>query len=101
VPAGQPYRVFGAAWTGESEVTRVEVSTDNGSSWQPAQLLEAAVPFAWRLWKFAWTPPSTPERYTLQARATDRAGRIQPSTHGPDCRNYMSNRIAAVEVVVQ
>ena len=100
VPAGQPYRVYGAAWTGESEVTRVEVSTDNGGSWQPAQLLEAAVPFAWRFWEFSWTPPAAPGRYTLQARATDRAGHTQPTAHDPDRRTYMVNKIGAVEVVV-
>ncbi|MGI4835203.1 MAG: sulfite oxidase [Janthinobacterium lividum] len=101
VPAGQPYRVFGAAWTGESDVTRVEVSTDGGHTWQPAQLLEAAVPFAWRLWEFSWTPPTAPGRPTLMARAADRAGHTQPTEHDPDRRNYMVNKIAAVEVLVQ
>jgi DMSO/TMAO reductase YedYZ molybdopterin-dependent catalytic subunit len=100
VPASQPYRVFGAAWAGESEVSRVEVSTDGGQTWQPAQLLDEAVPFAWRLWEFSWTPPATPGRYTLQARATDHAGHTQPTTHDPDRRNYMINKIAAVEVLV-
>jgi DMSO/TMAO reductase YedYZ molybdopterin-dependent catalytic subunit len=100
VPAGQPYRVFGAAWAGESEVSRVEVSTDGGQTWQPAQLLDEAVPFAWRLWEFSWTPPATPGRYTLQARATDRAGHTQPISHDPDRRNYMINKIASLEVYV-
>ena len=98
VPAGQPYRVFGAAWTGESEVASVEVSTDGGQTWQPAQLLDEAVAFAWRLWEFSWTPPA-PGRHTLQARATDRAGHWQPTTHDPDRRNYMINKIASVAVV--
>ncbi|AMJ68075.1 sulfite oxidase [Hymenobacter sp. PAMC 26628] len=101
VPAGQPYRVFGAAWTGEDEVTGVEISADEGRTWQPAQLLDAAVPFAWRLWEFIWTPPTAPGRHTLRARATDGAGRTQPPAHDPDRRNYMINKIAAVEVVVQ
>ncbi|MBO3272183.1 sulfite oxidase [Hymenobacter defluvii] len=101
VPAGQPYRVFGAAWTGESEVTRVEVSTDNGRTWQAATLLDASVPFAWRLWEFRWTPPAAPGRHTLQARATDRAGHTQPTEHDPDRRTYMVNKIGAVEVIVQ
>jgi len=100
VPAGQPYRVFGAAWTGESEVASVEISTDHGQSWQPARLLGAAVPFAWRLWEFSWTPPAAPGRHTLQARATDRAGHRQPTTHNPNRRNYMITKIASVEVFV-
>ncbi|TPG58702.1 sulfite oxidase [Hymenobacter nivis] len=101
VPAGQAYRVFGAAWTGESDVVRVDVSTDDGHTWQPAQLLDAAVPFAWRLWEFAWMPPVAPGRYTLRARATDGAGRTQPTGHDPDRRNYMINSITAVEIIVQ
>ncbi|NML63755.1 sulfite oxidase [Hymenobacter sp. RP-2-7] len=100
VPAGQPYRMFGAAWAGESEVARVEVSTDGGRTWQPAHLLDEAVPFAWRLWEFSWTPPAAPGRHTLQARATDRAGHCQPTTHDPDRRNYMITKIASVEVQV-
>ena len=100
VPAGQPYRVFGAAWAGESEVASVEVSTDGGQTWQAAHLLDEAVPFAWRLWEFAWTPPAAPGRHLLQARATDRAGRSQPTDHDPDRRNYMITKIASVEVQV-
>jgi DMSO/TMAO reductase YedYZ molybdopterin-dependent catalytic subunit len=100
VPAGRPYRVFGAAWTGESEVTSVEISTDHGQTWHPTRLLGTAVPFAWRLWEFTWTPPAAPGRHTLQARATDRAGHSQPTTHDPDRRNYIITKIASVEVFV-
>ncbi len=99
VPAGQPYRVFGAAWAGESEVATVEISLDQSQTWQPAHLLGAAVPFAWRFWEFSWTP-AAPGRHTLQARATDLAGRTQPATHDPDRRNYMINKVASVEVFV-
>ncbi|MGI4875493.1 MAG: sulfite oxidase [Janthinobacterium lividum] len=101
VPAGQPYRVFGAAWTGESEIVRVEVSIDDGHSWQPARLLEAAVPFTWRFWEYSWAVPAAPGRYTLRARATDSADHTQPTDHDPDRRNYMVNKVAAVEVVVE
>ena len=101
VPACQPYRVFGAAWTGESDVIRVDISTDDGCTWQPAQLLEAAVPFTWRFWEFTWMPPAAPGRHTLRARATDRVGRTQPTEHDPDRRTYMVNKIAAVEIIVQ
>jgi len=101
VPAGQPYRVHGAAWAGESELASVEVSLDQGHTWQPARLLDDPVPFAWRLWEFTWTPPAAPGRCTIQARATDRAGCTQPTAHDPDRRNYMINRITSVEVVVR
>ena len=78
----------------------MEVSTDGGQTWQVAHLLDETVPFAWRLWEFTWTPPAVPGRHLLQARATDRAGRSQPTTHDPDRRNYMITKIASVEVLV-
>jgi DMSO/TMAO reductase YedYZ molybdopterin-dependent catalytic subunit len=95
-----PYRVHGAAWTGESTVAQVEVSTDGGSSWQAATLLEQAVPFTWRLWEYRWTP-ATAGRHKLLARATDEQGQTQPLEHSKDRRTYMINRVASVEVIVQ
>ena len=44
VRAGQSYRVHGAAWTGASEVTRVEVSTDDGTTWAPPAFWIAPCP---------------------------------------------------------
>lgn len=46
VKAGTRYRVHGAAWAGESEVAKVEVSTDGGKNWQAAKLLGEPVRFA-------------------------------------------------------
>lgn len=101
VPAGVPYRVFGATWTGSSEVTQIEVSSDAGKSWHEAKLLGKAIPFAWRLWEYQWSVPQKRGRYTLMARATDRHGNQQPSHHDPDRRNYMINFVQSIEVNVQ
>ena len=35
-------------------MVRVEVSTDDGSTWQPAQLGSEKARYAWRLWDFRW-----------------------------------------------
>jgi DMSO/TMAO reductase YedYZ molybdopterin-dependent catalytic subunit len=99
VPAGADYRVRGAAWAGESEVARVEVSTDGGKTWGEATLLGEPVPLAWRLWEFAWKSPA-PGKHRLVARATDRRGRTQPAERDPDRRNYMINHLVATEVEV-
>ena len=101
VPAGKAYRVFGAAWGGESEVAKVEISTDGGKTWAGAKLLGEAVPFAWRLWEFAWEVPKAAGRYTLMARATDAKGRTQPTKLDPDRRTYMINFVAPVEIEVR
>ncbi len=99
VPAGSAYRVHGAAWTGESEITAVEVSTDGGQTWAPARLLDRAVPWSWRLWDHEWKTPAG-GRHVLMARATDRRGRVQPLKRDPDRRNYQINHVVPVEVQV-
>ncbi len=101
VAAGAPYRVFGAAWSGESDVTRVEVSSDSGATWNEAELLGKATLFAWRLWEYNWSVPQKRGRHKLMARATDRQGKTQPVGHDPDRRNYLINFTAPVEVDVQ
>ena len=101
VPAGKAYRVFGAAWGGESEVAKVEVSTDEGKTWAEAKLLGEAVPFAWRLWEYAWEVPRTTGRYRLIARATDARDRTQPAKHDQDRRTFMINFVAPVEFEVR
>ncbi len=82
VPAKQDCRIHGAAWTGESEVAWVEVSTDGGKTWVAARLVEPAAAHAWGLWEYTWRAPAA-GRYTLMARAHDKRGRIQPERHDP------------------
>jgi DMSO/TMAO reductase YedYZ molybdopterin-dependent catalytic subunit len=101
VPAGEAYRVFGAAWGGEFEVAKVEISTDGGNSWACAKLQGEAIRFAWRLWEFTWEVPKQPGRFSLMARATDTQGRTQPVKHDPDRRTYMVNFLAPIEVDVR
>jgi DMSO/TMAO reductase YedYZ molybdopterin-dependent catalytic subunit len=101
IAAGTEYRMHGAAWAGEPEVDRVEVSTDGGKTWQAGRLLGQVVPFAWRLWEYTWKAPAEKGRYTLQVRATDGRGRVQPASHDPDRRAYLVNHVLPVEVEVR
>jgi DMSO/TMAO reductase YedYZ molybdopterin-dependent catalytic subunit len=100
IPVGRGYRIHGAAWSGELEVVKVEVSTDAGRTWTAAKLLGKSVPFCWRLWELPWRPTSA-GKYTLMARATDRRGRAQPMTRDPGRRNYMISHVRPVPVVVR
>ena len=99
VPAGAVYRIHGAAWAGESEVSKVEVSTDGGRTWAAGTLLGDPVPFAWRLWEYRWTAPAEGTAVLL-ARATDNRGRVQPLEHDPDRLNYMISHVRPTEVRV-
>ena len=94
-------RVHGVAWTGEANITRVEVSADAGRTWAPARLLGDERSNCWRMWEFAWRTHAQPGRVTLLARATDSRGNIQPMQRDLDRRNYMINHVLPIEVDVR
>jgi DMSO/TMAO reductase YedYZ molybdopterin-dependent catalytic subunit len=96
---GQPYRIFGAAWSGEAAVRQVQVCTGDGRGWREGRLLETERPFAWRLWEYMWTPEDV-GRYILRCRAIDGAGSVQPDLQRSDCESYAANWIIPVEVAV-
>lgn len=95
------YRVHGAAWTGEADIARVEVSTDGGASWQPAKLVGEAKRYAWRRWEYSWRVPKAPGKVRLMARATDSAGRTQPMDRDRNFRNYMICHVLPVDVQIR
>ena len=101
VAAGSVYRVHGAAWTGDSEITRVEISSDGGMNWQPTKLLGKSTRFTWRFWEMQWNIPTTPGRYTLLSRATDGHGRTQPLLRQPDAENYLIHHSLPIDVDVR
>ena len=99
--AGEKYRVHGAAWTTDAEVTKVELSTDGGTTWNDARLLGESLPNAWRLWEYEWAVPTTPGKAVLMARATDSEGRTQPPEHHDDRGSYLIHHWLPIEVDVQ
>jgi DMSO/TMAO reductase YedYZ molybdopterin-dependent catalytic subunit len=101
VPANSNVCVRGAAWTCDAEITRVELSTDGGVTWNDAKLLGASNANAWRLWEFNWQTPSQPGKQTLIARATDSLGRTQPVQRDPDRGTYMINHLLPIELEVK
>ena len=101
IAANSMVRVHGAAWTGESEITRVEVSADGGRTWANARLTGDARAHCWRHWEYMWRSPAQAARVTLMARATDARGNTQPMQRDTDRRNYMINHVQPVAVDVQ
>ena len=92
--------IRGAAWAGEAEIVKVEVSTDSGATWQPAQLGHEHARYAWRLWSYRWKAPKS-GAYTVWSRATDSKGRTQPETPEWNPSGYLYNAIDQVKVNVQ
>jgi DMSO/TMAO reductase YedYZ molybdopterin-dependent catalytic subunit len=101
IEANGMVRVHGVAWTGESEISRVEVSSNGGRTWANAELLGNARAHCWRHWQFMWRAPAQAGRITLMARATDGRGNSQPMERDTDRRNYMINQVQPVVVDVQ
>jgi len=95
------YRVIGAAWAGESEVAKVELSTDGGQSWGITRFIDDPVPYAWRFWEYEWRTPVQQRDVTLMARATDSRGHIQPMERDEDRRDAVINQVLPVEVRVR
>ena len=101
VPANSTVRIHGAAWASGSEIIRVEVSTDGGSTWKEATLLGESKPNAWRFWEFNWKTPTAPGKQTLVARATDSLGQTQSADRDPDRGTYMINHLLPITVEVK
>jgi DMSO/TMAO reductase YedYZ molybdopterin-dependent catalytic subunit len=69
-------RLKGVAHGGDRGISRVEVSADDGRTWQEAKVDYARSPSAWSLWSYDWRPRE-PGEYKLAVRATDGAGTPQ------------------------
>ncbi len=101
IPANSNAPVRGTAWTGDGEIKKVEISSDDGATWNEAKLLGESKPNAWRLWEFSWRTPNRPGKATLIARATDSKGRTQPMERDPDRGTYMINHLLPITVEVR
>jgi hypothetical protein len=80
-------------------VDRVEVSTDDGATWAPAELEPPVDASAWRRWTFTWRA-DTPGRYVVSARASDASGRTQPSEQPWNRGGFSNTSPQRVDVVV-
>ena len=98
-PAGiVPIR--GAAYAGEEGIQAVDISADDGRTWEPARLIGPQEAYAWRHWEYLWDVRQAGE-YTIMARATDTMGRQQPETARWNVLGYGNNGIREHAIVVQ
>jgi DMSO/TMAO reductase YedYZ molybdopterin-dependent catalytic subunit len=72
---GGVLQVAGIAFGGDQGIGKIEVSLDDGKSWQEAKLKDPLDKYTWRLWHLE--TPATPGSHTLMVRATDGAGKLQ------------------------
>ena len=74
-----PLVITGLAWSGHGQITRVDVSTDGGVTWQTARLGKQGDTKA--LTRFYLDTQWTGEEMLLQSRAMDETGYVQPTKH--------------------
>ena len=96
---GSSVLLRGFAFSGAPDITRVEISDDDGASWKEATLDPRHDPWAWRQWSHRWTPART-GTHTLLARATDSRGSVQPRNPVWNQSGYFWNGWHAVTVEV-
>ena len=95
------WEVKGLAWTGRGRITGVDVSTDAGRTWIPAQLQEPILPLATVRFRHLWNWDG--RETVVLSRATDETGYVQPTVQQfvearGERTSYHSNHIRAWKV---
>lgn len=68
--------IRGLAWSGRGRISKVEVSTDGGRTWQPAALQAPVLPKCATAFRLPWRWDGRDA--LLQSRCTDETGYVQP-----------------------
>ena len=86
----------GIAFDGGSGIKGVQISSNDGASWNDATLGKDLGKYAFRQWRLPLT--LTPGAHVLKVRATGADGATQPAVAQWNSRGYMRNVIEAVRV---
>jgi DMSO/TMAO reductase YedYZ molybdopterin-dependent catalytic subunit len=98
LPAAKPSLIRGIAFGGDSGVASVDVSTDAGKTWMPAQLGKDEGKYSFRQWQSQITLPSA-GKYSLAVRCKNTGGEAQPDTPNWNGSGFMRNVIETTNVV--
>jgi hypothetical protein len=98
--AGDAANIRGVAWDGGYGVRRVEISIDGGETWREAELEEDVGRFAFRVFRFAFTPPRA-GRYQILARASNAIGQTQAANLIFNPAGYHNNVVRPLMVNVR
>ena len=74
-----PVTIQGVAWSGEAKIVKVEISMNEGKTWETARFVGEEQPYAWRQWQLVWKV-KTAGTFSILCRATDAQGERQPVT---------------------
>lgn len=99
IPYGRPTPIQGFAFGGGSGLRFVDISTDNGQTWRPAELGEDYGTYSFRTWRFLFTP-QTRGPCRLLVRATNTKGEQQPLSINWNPGGYMYNPVEELTLLV-
>jgi DMSO/TMAO reductase YedYZ molybdopterin-dependent catalytic subunit len=77
---GKTAELRGMAFGGDRGISKVEISSDDGETWDDAEITKAGTKLSWSLWSYQWTPDEEGET-RLVVRATDGNGQLQISEY--------------------
>ena len=92
--------VAGFAWAGENDITKVDVSIDNGATWQAARLTGEQAKYAWRRFEHEFAA-AKPESVLILSRATDSKNNIQPAVSQWNPSGYLWNQYDSVRIDIK
>ena len=93
-------RLFGVAWGGPEAIANVEISTDDGQTWNDAELIGPSAAYSWTMWEYLWEVVE-PRTYQVRARATTAGGQTQPADHDSLNGGYLIHHHRPREVRVE
>jgi DMSO/TMAO reductase YedYZ molybdopterin-dependent catalytic subunit len=77
---GKTVELRGMAFGGDRGISKVEISGDDGETWDAAEITKPGTKLSWSLWSYQWTPNEEGET-RLVVRATDGNGQLQISEY--------------------
>jgi DMSO/TMAO reductase YedYZ molybdopterin-dependent catalytic subunit len=94
------YEISGIAWTGTGMITKVEVSLDDGHTWNTCQITSTPEKCTWSSWSYNWDAHKKGE-YIIKSKATDSHGNVQPIHPFWNRKGYGYNAIDGIKVKVE
>jgi DMSO/TMAO reductase YedYZ molybdopterin-dependent catalytic subunit len=77
---GKTVELRGMAFGGDRGISKVEISDDDGETWDDAEIAKPGTKLSWSLWSYQWTPDEKGET-GMVVRATDGEGKLQISEY--------------------
>ena len=74
---GRKVEFRGMAFGGDKGISKVEVSTDGGQTYAPADIYAPGTMISWSLWRYEWTPTTPADEVRVFVRAVNARGERQ------------------------